>query len=73
LLKSEDVGGNLLLKVVVFDIDMLCAFGGSFAPGHVDSALVVYAEGDNCGLRGSGDVTEWPPAIDGGGDGEGVS
>jgi hypothetical protein len=43
LLKSEDVGGNLLLKVVVFDIDVLCAFGGAFAPGHVDSALVVYA------------------------------
>jgi hypothetical protein len=45
LLENEDVGLDLLLDLMVFHVDMLCALGRAVSVGHVDSALVVNLEG----------------------------
>jgi hypothetical protein len=57
LLQTESVGGDLLLKVMVLDVDVISTFGGAFTPSHVDGALVVNAKGYSLWQDNTSDVT----------------
>jgi hypothetical protein len=45
LLEAEGIGGDLLLKVVMLDVDLFCTSGGTFTSSHVNGAFVFNAKG----------------------------
>jgi hypothetical protein len=45
LLGAEGIGGDLLLKVVMLDVDVFGTFGGTFLSRYVKGAFVVNAKG----------------------------
>jgi hypothetical protein len=58
LLNSEDVGGNLLLKIVLFELMCYVRLVVSSLRATSKAPFVAYAKGDGCKLRGSVDFTE---------------